>query len=79
MPDLVWMFSDYPRGDQNSESKFLRAPDCQALVSFQSREFPHFKIVEQKPPKMINTRLKALSWVVPLQYAPPLNIWQTVF
>ena len=45
-----------------SESEFLRAPDCHALVSFihallsfQSREFPHLKIIEQKPPKMINT------------------------
>ena len=54
-----------------SESEFLRAPDCHALVSFihalvsfQRREFPHLKIIEQKPPKMINTRLKALSWVV---------------
>ena len=49
----------------------MRAPDCRALVSFiyallslESREFTQLKIIEQKLPKMINSRLKALSRVV---------------
>ena len=66
--DRVWMFPDNRMGLE-SESQFLLIPDCHALVSFQSREFPHLKIIEQKPPKMI----KSLVLGGPLD-APPLNI-----